>query len=137
MTFRGVLRITLTLMIAGIGTSSIAEESVPPEHDYLLHCSGCHLADGRGAPDSVPSLQGLDRFLASTQGRAYLIRAPGVAQAPIDDARLAALMNWVVVELGGATSSPEYTASEVAQWRNEPLRDPTEVRARLLEAAEE
>lgn len=107
---------------------------VPPEHDYTLHCSGCHLADGTGAPDAVPSLIGLDRFLRVPEGRAYLIRAPGVAQAPIDDARLAALMNWVVLQFGESEVSPAYTDAEVNRWRAQPLRDPRELRARLLEA---
>jgi len=109
-----------------------ANAEAPPEHDYTLHCSGCHLADGTGAPDAVPSLTGIDRFLRSSEGRAYLIRAPGVAQAPIDDERLAALMNWVVVRFGDSEVSPEYTAEEVGRWRAKPLRDPTELRARLL-----
>lgn len=129
--------IVLALLLAGFGASAHAGEPVPPEHDYTLHCSGCHLADGSGAPDAVPSLQGLDRFLGSPEGRAYLIRAPGVAQAPIDDTRLAALMNWVVVEFGESATSPGYTEAEVARWRAEPLRDPTELRARLLEAAKD
>ncbi|MDG2308430.1 MAG: hypothetical protein P8R42_27950 [Candidatus Binatia bacterium] len=109
---------------------------VPPEQDYVLHCSGCHRPDGSGAPDEVPSLVGLDRFLRLPEGRAYLIRAPGVAQAPVTDERLAALMNWVLVEFGGAGVSPAYTAAEVKKWRALPLRDPTELRARLLAGPE-
>ena len=115
-----------------------ASEDRMAEHDYTLHCSGCHRADGSGAPDHVPSLIGVDRFLSVPGGRAYLIRAPGVAQAPVGDARLAALMNWVVVRFGTeASASPGYTAKEVAGWRAEPLRDPTDVRAALLAAIEE
>ncbi len=113
-----------------IGAPAVAE--VSPRHDYVLHCSGCHRADGTGAPDDIPSLIGIDRFLRSPEGRAYLIRAPGVAQAPVSDERLAALMNWVVVEFGADAPSPGYTAVEVGVWRARPLRDPTELRARLL-----
>jgi hypothetical protein len=61
-----------------------------------------------------------------------LIRAPGVAQAPVSDERLAALMNWILVEFGEEGDSPHYTASEVKALRAKPLRDPTELRARLL-----
>lgn len=122
------LVIAAILLLASPETNAEA----PPEHDYTLHCSGCHRADGTGAPAAVPSLTGIDRFLHSAEGRAYLIRAPGVAQAPIDDERLAALMNWVVVRFGDGTASPEYTAEEVGRWRAMPLRDPTELRARLL-----
>ena len=111
---------------------SAEEPDIVAEHDYVLHCSGCHRADGTGAPEEIPSLVGIDRFLRSPEGRAYLIRAPGVAQAPVDDQRLARLMNWVVARFGEGATSPGYTAGEVAVWRRDPLRDPTEIRARLL-----
>ena len=83
--------------------------------DYLLHCSGCHQADGAGVPGVVPPLSGLAPFLATPAGRAYLVRVPGVAQAPLDDERLAALLNWVMREMSGAQPSPAYDAREVAR----------------------
>ena len=116
--------------VLAAATAGAADETA--EHDYVLHCSGCHRADGTGAPEEVPSLVGIDRFLGSAEGRAYLIRAPGVAQAPVGDERLAELMNWVVVRFGATRKSPGYTEAEVAAWRRDPLRDPTELRARLL-----
>ncbi len=130
--------VVVAVSVVGVGAATVGAADGTAEHDYVLHCSGCHRADGTGAPEEVPSLVGIDRFLRSPEGRAYLIRAPGVAQAPVGDQRLANLMNWVVGRFGATHTSPGYTADEVAVWRRDPLRDPTELRARLLaEAANE
>ena len=99
--------------------------------DYVLHCSGCHRADGRGTPGVVPSLRTLAPLLARPGAREYLARVPGVAQAPLDDARLAALLDWVLRELSGLRDAPPYTAAELASWRRTPLRDPKAARAAL------
>ena len=69
-------------------------------------------------------------------GRAYVIRVPGSSQAPISDARLADVLNWMV-----ATFLPErqradyepFEAAEVGQWRSKALRDPITFRRMLLE----
>jgi mono/diheme cytochrome c family protein len=100
-----------------------------PGEDYLLHCSGCHHADGAGVPGVVPPLSGLASFLATPAGRAYLVRVPGVAQASLDDERLAALLNWVMREMSGADPKPSYDAREVHALRAEPLRDARAQRA--------
>jgi len=128
------MRRALAVAACVAALAGAAPGQVPPRHDYLLHCSGCHRPDGGGAEGGVPSLIGLDRFLRAPGGRDYLIRAPGVAQAPVSDERLAALMNWVVVEFGTAGVSPRYTREEVGLLRARPLRDGTELRARLLAA---
>ena len=68
-----------------------------PALDYALDCEGCHRADGTGTPGSVPALRdSVARFLAVPGGREYLARVPGVAQAPLDDAALAAVLNWML-----------------------------------------
>ena len=58
------------------------------------------------APACPASLRatGLGSLLATPAGRAYLVRVPGVAQAPLDDERLAALLNWVSRELSRVAS---------------------------------
>ena len=103
---------------------------------YQLHCQGCHLADGSGSSRGVPALRGsVARFLQVSGGRAYLVRVPGSAMAPIDDAALAALLNWLVARFGPeevARSSPPFSASEVAAYRARPLTDVEQERARLL-----
>ena len=72
----------------------------------------------------VPGLQGLAPLLAAPGGRAYLAAIPGVAQAPLDDARLARLLDWVLTELSGIRPDPPFTAGELAALRAAPLRDP-------------
>lgn len=103
---------------------------------YMLHCQGCHLADGAGKAGEVPSLVGmLGRFLAVPGGRAYLVQVPGSAHSPLSDAELASVLNWMVASFG----SPEdpsgflpYDAAEVAGHRATPLVDVAATRSELL-----
>lgn len=104
--------------------------------DYMLNCQGCHLPDGRGfAEHGVPDLRLSGTLLALPGGREYLVRVPGVAQSGLGDARLAALLNWVLERFAQDTVPADfqrYTASEVATWRRQPYADPAAVRSRLL-----
>jgi hypothetical protein len=106
-----------------------------PELDYMLHCQGCHLADGAGSAGAVPSLHGVGRFLRTSRGREYLIRVPGSAQAPLDDAALAALLDWIVARFdpqAAAAGFARFEAAEVARWRRPPLLEVDALRAALL-----
>jgi mono/diheme cytochrome c family protein len=125
-----IARIALAASIASF--AAVAHAAPSPDEDFLLHCSGCHHADGAGVPGVVPPLTGLAPFLATPEGRAYLVRVPGVAQASLDDARLAALLDWVLRELSGVAPRPGFDASEVHALRAEPLRDARAARARVL-----
>jgi mono/diheme cytochrome c family protein len=109
---------------------------VPPEEAYQLHCSGCHGPDGSGRVDFVPSLRGLVELLESPGGRAYLARVPGVAQAPLESAALAELLNWVLRELSDARDFAPYAAHELETWRQDPLRDPAAARSALGQGPE-
>ena len=130
---RGVLR--TALLAASLLTAS-AHADPPPAQDYVLECRGCHGARGAGVPNSVPSLAQSARFLATPRGRAYLVRVPGVAGAQLPDARLAALLNWMLREIASDPPAPAdfapSTASEVASERAHPLRDPLAERAAAL-----
>jgi len=110
-----------------------------PELDYTLECAGCHRADGSGTPGSVPALRdSVARFLAVPEGRDYLARVPGAAQAPLDDAALAALLNWMLAHFDDAhvpAGFTPYTAREVGQLRARPLVDVEGTRKQLLERA--
>ena len=118
----------VTLAVASIAPARA--DDVQPRFDFVLNCSGCHGLDARGSV-SVPPLTGTGALLASPEGRAYLIRVPGVAQSPLSDVRLAALMNWMLVEIGGARAITSFTADEVGRLRREPLLDPVHARAAL------
>ena len=104
--------------------------------DYMLNCQGCHLPEGRGIPGVVPVMKGyVGNFLRVPGGREFLVQVPGSANAALDDAALADLLNWVLV-----TMSPEqlpagwvpYTGAEVAKLRAVPLREVSQVRAALV-----
>lgn len=105
--------------------------------NFVLHCQGCHGEDGiGGTPGEVPPLaRSVGWFLRVPGGRAYLAQVPGAANAPVSDAALAALLNYMIetysrVEAGDAYRP--YTEAEVAAVRrNRP--DIVRLRARLLE----
>ena len=81
----------------------------------------------------MPSLRGeLGRMLSVPQGREYLIRVPGSSQSLLDDAELAAVINWVLVEFNSETLAEgfePFTAEEVKEARGDVLVDPLKFRA--------
>lgn len=111
------------------------------QQDYILHCQGCHLADGGGAPGKVPSFRDfLGYFLHVPGGREFLVRVPGVAHTPLDDARTAAVMNWVLDNFSRGQLPADhrpFTAEEVGHLRADALLDVNARRAELLRAIEE
>ena len=110
-----------------------------PALDYTLHCQGCHRADGTATPGAVPALAGsVASFLRVEGGREYLARVPGVAQSMLDDAALAALLNWLVERFDAEnvpTTFRPYRTGEVAALRKQPLVEPQAVRRALLFSA--
>lgn len=126
-----VIGLSVALVPAAAGASG-----APVEEDYTLHCSACHGADGRGTPGVTPTLIGVGALLDAPGGRAYLGRVPGVAQAPLSDARLARLLNWVLARYSGAPPDPPYTPAEMRALRRRPLRDTRAARAGLAPAGE-
>jgi hypothetical protein len=127
--------LALALVAGGAGEAR-AEPIAGPRLDYVLECMGCHLEDGSGAPGRVPSLSGVGRFLRVPGGRAYLVRVPGVAHAPLDDAAVAALLNWMLARYDApAAAAPgfaPFTTAEVASLRATPLADAAAERRALL-----
>lgn len=126
----------LAVAIALVATAAGGAGALAPHVEYALNCQGCHRADGAGTPDTVPPLAGsVARFLAVAGGREYLVQVPGVAQAPLDDATLAAVMNWMLARFDAAHLPPDfapYTADEIGRLRTKPLTDVESVRRRLL-----
>ncbi len=109
-----------------------------PRTDYILNCRGCHAPDGGGVPGGAPSFRGqVGKFLWVPGGREYLIRVPGTSQSELSDARVAALLNWIVREFSPATLGSDfipYSAAEVTRDRRPPLREVAGVRRDLLRA---
>ena len=104
--------------------------SAPPAHmspraTYLGRCGGCHGVDGHSADGLVPDLKNTaGYFLCDDATRGYAARLPNVAFSQISDADMAAMLNYVMFDLGGksapATARP-YTAAEVSRTRRQPL----------------
>ena len=107
-----------------------------PKVDYLLHCSGCHLPDGSGYSPVVPTLHDIiGRMVAEPVGRAYIVRVPGVSQAPINNRKLTEVINWMLTEFSSETlpkNFKPFTVKEVARARSQLLADPLKYRAKLF-----
>ena len=104
--------------------------------DYAFRCKGCHGFAGQGTPGHVPRLSGfVGRYTHLPDGRDYLMRVPGVARSRLDDARLAAVLNWMLATYGGPDVAPgfaAFTAEEVGAARRHVLTGRKQVRERLL-----
>ncbi len=128
MTVPSGLRLALGAALLLAAPGLLAPVRADSRSNYLLHCGGCHLADGRGLPPSIPSLVGSLGYLAGIpEGRDYIARVPGAAQSPLSDEELAAVLNWVLWEFN-ATTLPEafqpLDGAEVGASRSRVLADP-------------
>jgi cytochrome c553 len=85
---------------------AVNQAAADPRSHYMIHCMGCHLADGRGQPPEVPVL----------------------------NAELAAVINWMLQVFSG-DDLPEdfrpFTGEEVTAYRQQILADPASFRATL------
>ncbi len=121
-------------LLAQPGVSNPAKARV----DYMLNCQGCHGATGTGTADgSVPTMQDfVGFFLHVPGGREFLVQVPGSANAALDDAALAELLNWMLPQIS-AQQIPDdfvpYSAEEVGALRSESLSDVEATREALVE----
>jgi hypothetical protein len=133
-----VKRFALTAILLASWTGLAHAESAPI--NYMLHCQGCHLADGSGKPGSVPSLvDSIGRFVRVPGGREYLVRVPGSSQSPLSDEDLARVLNYMIRSFGPADVASDFQpfdAEEVARVRRPPLSETESVRRALLSAME-
>ena len=118
-------------LVALVATPSYADDRA----DYLLHCGGCHLPDGRGTPPEVPSLRDeLGKIVTISGGREYLVQVPGSSQAPVSDQVLANIINWILVEFNEQTLSADFvplSEDEVSKARKFTLADPLKRREEI------
>ncbi len=103
--------------------------------NYIMHCQGCHLADGSATPGKVPALkQDVGRFLQVEGGREFLIQVPGTSQSALTDAEVADVLNWILKNFSGDELPYDftpYTTLEITQFR-QPLTNVGDVRAGLV-----
>ena len=123
----------LGLLLLLTAATGAAED---PKVSYWLHCGGCHRLDGSSAPPEVPTLlEEPGRIAALPGGREYLARVPGVAQAGINDAELADVLNYVLQTFSAATLPPcfrAYSPAEIGRLRRHVLEDPLRHRSEIL-----
>jgi hypothetical protein len=133
------LRILPALTAIGLACGAHAALGYEPLVNYQLRCMGCHLPDGSGQTDRVPSVRrSLLLFSATAQGRSYVARVPGVAQSPLSDQETAALLNWMAKNLSDEKIPSDfvaYSADEIHELRAHPLAQVRALRARLWKAA--
>jgi hypothetical protein len=119
------------IWILGLTSTVSAQQSIPAltagQSGYLQSCGGCHGVDGTSESHLVPSLRNVaGAFLCSPAARSYLVRLPNIAFANADNAALAALLNFVVFDLGG-DSAPRgarpFSSGEIGALRSNPLKD--------------
>lgn len=138
--YRALLQRRLLVIIAVwcsiVGVCANAESLLGPAKNYLLHCEGCHMADGSGQPGYVPAFRySVSRFLAIPEGRAYLGRVPGTSQSLLADSDRAELLNWIVSKFDAdhlPVGFRPYTADELSRYRRDPVSQASVERARIL-----
>ena len=138
------MRITVALLSLVCTNGSVSAESLAgvdnparARVNYMLNCQGCHGPEGAGSIDgAVPTMQDyVGNFLGIAGGREFLVRVPGSANAALNDAALAELLNWMLPTLS-AKQMPEnfepFLPEEVGRLRAVPLQDVSGMRAVLV-----
>lgn len=128
---RGLLACALTVLLVG---PALAEN---PQFNYRLHCMGCHQADGSGWPEhGIPNMRNeVGNFLRVPGGRAYLSQVPGTLNTPLSDADTAAVLNWIMKNVGGPSVPADfkpYTEADVTAYRATVPEDIPGLRVKLL-----
>jgi len=107
----------------------------PAHLNYIMHCQGCHLADGAGTAGKVPALKHeVGHFLQVEGGREFLIQVPGTSQSALTDAEVAAVLNWILENFSRNELPVDfipYTTEEISQHR-QPLANVKAVRTSLV-----
>lgn len=107
--------------------------------NYMLNCQGCHGANGEGNKRTdVPRMRDqVGNFLRVPGGREYLVQVPGSANASVNDAQLAELLNWMLPSIS-ADQLPKnfkpYTEAEIKALRYSPEEDVQGTREKLTKA---
>ena len=104
--------------------------------NYQMHCQGCHTPTGAGK-NAIPPLKNMmGHFTKSDAGRAFLVRVPGSASSKLNDADLAEVINWSLLNFAGDSMPPEgfepFSAEEVGELRRDPLQEIIRYRALVL-----
>ena len=128
---------TIAVMLLMLSNSVFAAS---PRINYLLYCSGCHRPTGEGSPPNVPTLHNeLGEMKSVQEMRGYLARVPGSNNAPISDAELTGVINWLLEEFNAETLPKNFkklSLKEVRNARSNLLADPVKYRETYWKAYE-
>jgi len=128
--------LTATIVGAALALPAGAQaQSAPTGATIYKRCAACHTATGAGVPGAFPPLKQDTKVLAARKdGRRYLALAVirglsgpitvegktyrGVMPAQsLDDASVAAVLNYVLAELSPGPAPRAFTAKEIAAIR--------------------
>ncbi len=129
------LALVAAALIAAIAPAQAGGRSA--QTNYILRCTGCHGQDGSGSEQAgIPDFRGyVGSFARSDAGRRYLMHVPGVTNASLDTAEIAAVMNYVIATYAGASrdpQAPEFTPAEVDRLRASPVADVVALRREVV-----
>lgn len=123
--------VALVLGLVPFG-QTVAQHGQGPQYMYLLHCGGCHIENGSGMPPAIPDLRvTMPKLATHDEGRAYMVQVPGASQAPVTDAQLTEIMNWMLRTFAEGSHQP-YTVSEVTRHRANKVLDILALRRQLI-----
>lgn len=126
-----VIIVALAIMLTS-NASAIAES---PVELYTLNCWGCHQPHAEGIPGTVPRLaHSMGYFLETAEGRAYLVRVPGVANSPLKDEQIVQVLNWLLITFNKNELPKDfqpYKLEEIRKWRPHPIANVRAARAQL------
>ncbi len=127
------LKLALGFFLVGLfALLSALTQAATPRINYLLYCTGCHGVTGEGSHPNVPTLVSeLGRMMQVPQMRDYLVQIPGASSAPIDDAELTQVINWILQRFNADTLPADFqplTEAEVSAARKNVLADPLKYR---------
>lgn len=111
--------------LAGLLALDTTARASTARTNYMERCGGCHGLEGSSAARLVPQLK--DRagyFLCTQEGRNYIARLPNIVFSNLGDEELAALLNFVVFQIGGSSApakAVDFSAAEMGRSRQDPL----------------
>jgi hypothetical protein len=131
--------VTATAVCAALLTSVAVSADHSASSNFIQYCSGCHGQDGRGggATSGIPDLRNfVGAFAGDEGGRTYVLHVPGVVNTSLDDAEIAAVINYVMKTWGGTSLFPDFvpfTTREVIRRRARSVQDVVALRREIVQ----
>jgi cytochrome c553 len=131
--------VTATAVYAVLSGSFAVSADHSASSNFIQYCSGCHGQDGRGGGvnSGIPDFRNFVGAYASDDGgRTYVLHVPGVVNTSLDDAEIAAVINYVMKTWGGTSLRAgfiPFTAREVTSRRARSVPDVVALRRQIVQ----